>query len=131
MLNDLGRVTNGVRNAQSKAPIGGQVMASAAVMDKVIDGIGRKVLSKFPGMIGAASDVLMEKSKTKGTDAAIELLGDPDFIKNIKFLAGEHAKKAEQKIMQTKSFRNWMATLAEDEAKAINTVGFREYLLSE
>lgn len=131
VLNDLGRVTNGVRNAQSKQPVGGQLMASDAVMDKVVDGIGKNILSKMPGLVGAAADIFIEKSSSKGTDAAINLLGDPVFVKNIRLLASEQAKKAEQRIMKTKAFKEWSATLGEEELKTINTVGLKQYLTEE
>tara|TARA_R110002020_G_scaffold467655_1_gene691390 strand:+ start:23844 stop:26072 length:2229 start_codon:yes stop_codon:yes gene_type:complete len=130
-LISLGKVTNGIRNAQATAPIGGQVLAGKGVMDKIVDGIGSKFLAKLPGFIGGIVESGLKKSNTKAFDNAISLLGDPEFVKNIKFLAGNQAQKAEQKIMSSNAFKKWISTLAEDEVKAVNTVGFREYLLSD
>jgi hypothetical protein len=130
-LNALGKVTNGIRNAQAAAPIGGQVMANQAVLSRLIDGLGRRFISKLPGFIGGIAEVGLQKSKSKAFDNAIGLLGDPVFIKNIKQLASAHSEAAEKKIMKSANFKKWMSTLADDEAKTINTVGFREYLLSD
>jgi hypothetical protein len=130
-IDALGKVTNGIRNAQAKAPIGGQIMANKNVMDKVIDGIGNKFLSKLPGFLGGIIEEGVKKSQNKNMDAAIGLLGDPAFVKNIKFLASNQAEKAEKRIANSKAFKEWLKTLGEQEAKTINTVGFREYLLSE
>ncbi len=41
----MGKVTNGIRNAQAAAPVGGQVMANAGVFDKVVNGCGSEVFS--------------------------------------------------------------------------------------
>ncbi len=130
-LNALVKVTNCIRNAQATAPIGGQVLAGKGVLDKIVDGIGTKFLSKLPGFIGGIVEEGLKKSNTKAFDNAISLLGDPVFVKNIKLLASAQAEVAEKKIMKSKAFKKWMSTLASDEAKTINTVGFREYLLDE
>jgi len=130
-LNALGKVTNGIRNAQATAPIGGQVLAGKGVLDKIVDGIGSKFLAKLPGFIGGIVETGLKKSSTKAFDNAISLLGDPVFVKNIKQLASAQAEAAEKRIMKSANFKKWMSTLAEAEVETINTVGFREYLLSD
>ena len=70
-LDALGIVTNGIRNAQAAAPVGGQLMASSGVSAKVVNGVGRKILSKLPGFTGDLVQLGLDKSKSKGLDAAI------------------------------------------------------------
>ena len=94
-LDAMGKVTNGIRNAQAAAPIGGQVMASSKVLDKVVNGVAARFLTRLPGIIGDLATVGLDKSKSKNMDAALAVLGDPDFIANITALAKGQAKKAE------------------------------------
>ena len=130
-LDAMGKVTNGIRNAQAAAPVGGQVMAGAGVFDKVVNGVAQRFLTKLPGLIGDVISVGLEKSKTKGFDAAMGVLSDPDFIGNINALAKGQAKKAahlEKKLMNKKTFRDFTATLSPKEAKAIGVLGLTSWL---
>ena len=130
-LDAMGKVTNGIRNAQAAAPIGGQVMASSKVLDKVVNGVTSRFLTKLPGVIGDLATVGLDKSKSKNMDAALAVLGDPDFVKNINALAKGQAKKAEvleQKLMNKKTFRDFAATLSPKEAKAIGVLGLTSWL---
>ena len=64
-------------------------------------------------------------------DAAMAVLGDPDFVANITALAKGQAKKAallEKKLMKKKTFRDFAATLSPKEAKAIGVLGLTSWL---
>jgi len=130
-LDAMGKVTNGIRDAQAAAPIGGQVMASSKVLDKVVNGVASRFLTRLPGIVGDLATVGLDKSKSKNMDAAIAVLGDPDFVKNINALAKGQAKKAEaleRKLMNKKTFRDFAATLSPKEAKAIGVLGLTSWL---
>lgn len=130
-LDAIGKVTNGIRNAQAAAPIGGQIMASTGVVSKVIDGVGRRLLSKLPGFIGALVEVGLEKGKTKGLDSAIELLTDRNFIENINAIAKGQLKKAEkleERLMKTKKMKDFINTLPTNEATALSVLGLIPWL---
>lgn len=130
-LDALGKITNGIRSAQAAAPVGGQVMASSKVLDRVVNGIASRFLSKLPGVIGDVVSVGLDKGKSKNMDAAIAVLGDPDFVANINALAKGQAKKAanlERKLMNKKTFRDFAATLSPKEAKAISVLGLMSWL---
>ena len=125
----MGRVTNGIRNAQAASPIGGQVMASPKVLDRVVNGAASRLLTKLPGIIGDLATVGLDKSKNM--DAAMAVLGDPDFVANINALAKGQAKKAallEKKLMNKKTFRDFVATLSPKEAKQISILGLTSWL---
>ncbi len=126
-LNALGKVTNGIRNAQAAAPVGGQVMANAGVFDKVVNGVAQRFLAKLPGMIGDIVSVGLEKSKSKGFDSAMAVLGDPDFVANINAIAKGQARKAEaleRKLMKKKKTQDFINSLPVNEAKAIGVFRF-------
>jgi len=130
-LDALGKVTNGIRNAQSAAPIGGQVMANAGVLDKVVNGIANRFLTKLPGLIGDVVSAGLEKGKSKGFDAAIGVLNDPDFIANINAIAKGQARKAsmlEKRLMKKKKFQDFVNSLPTNEAKAISVLGLTSWL---
>ena len=131
-LDAMGRVTNGIRNAQAASPIGGQVMASPKVLDRVVNGVASRFLTKLPGIIGDLATVGLDKSKSKSMDAAMAVLGDPDFVANINALAKGQAKKAvllEKKLMNKKTFRDFVATLSPKEAKQISVLGLTSWLM--
>lgn len=130
-LDAMGKVTNGIRNAQAAAPVGGQVMANAGVLDKVVNGIASRFLTKLPGLIGDIVSVGLEKSKGKGLDAAMDVLNDPDFLANIAAIARGQAKKAEaleKRLMKKKKFKDFVNTLPTNEAKAISVLGLTSWL---
>ena len=130
-LEALGRVTNGIRDAQSAAPIGGQVMASANVFDQAVNGIAKRFLTKLPGVIGDIAQVGLDKGKSKNLDAALAVIGDPDFIANINALAKGQAKKAEaleRKVMNKKTFKHFASTLSPKEMKSLAAIGLIEWL---
>lgn len=130
-LDAMGKVTNGIRNAQAAAPVGGQVMASAGVLDKVVNGIAQRFLTKLPGLIGDIVSVGLEKSKGKGLDAAMDVLNDPDFIANISAIAKGQARKAEmleKRLMKKKKFQDFVNSLPTNEAKAISVLGLTSWL---
>ena len=124
-LDAMGKVTNGIRSAQAAAPVGGQVMASSKVLDKVINGVTSRFLTKLPGVIGDLANVGLEKGKSKNIDAAIAVLGDTDFVANISALAKGQNKKAamlEAKLMKKKTFKDFVTTLSPKEAKTIGVL---------
>ena len=130
-LDAMGKVTNGIRNAQASAPIGGQVMANAGVLDKVVNGIASRFLTKLPGIIGDVVSVGLEKSKGKGFDAAMDILNDPDFLANINAIAKGQARKAdmlEKRLMKKKKFKDFVNSLPTNEAKAISILGLTSWL---
>ena len=130
-LDAMGKVTNGIRNAQSAAPIGGQIMANSGVLDKVVNGVATRFLSKLPGIIGDVVSVGLEKSKGKGLDAAMEVLNDPDFLANINAIAKGQARKAEmleKRLMKKKKFKDFVNSLPTNEAKAISVLGLTSWL---
>ena len=130
-LDALGKVTNGIRKAQASAPIGGQVMASSGVLDKLANGFASRVLTKLPGFIGDIVAVGLDKSKSKGLDAALAVLNDPDFIANINAIAKGQIRKAEaleKRLMKQKKFTDYVNTLPTNEAKAISVLGFTSWL---
>jgi hypothetical protein len=133
-LDAIGRVTNGIRNAQAAAPVGGQIMASQNVFDKVVNGVAGRFLSKLPGMIGDVISVGLEKSKSKGADNAIALLSDQDFVNNIKAIAKGQSKRAdaiEKKLMRKKVFTDYVNTLPKDEAAKLSSLGLMGWLASD
>jgi hypothetical protein len=133
-LEALGRVSNGIRDAQAAAPVGGQIMASQNVFDKVVNGVAGRLLSKLPGMIGDIVSIGIDKSKSKGADNAIALLSDPDFVNNIKAIARGQAKRAdaiEKKLMRKKVFTDYLDTLPKDEAAKLSSLGLMSWLASE
>lgn len=130
-LDALGKVTNGIRNAQSAAPVGGQVMANAGVFDKVVNGVAQRFLSKLPGILGDVIEVGLEKSKSKGLDSALAVLNDPDFIANINAIAKGQAKKAEaieKRLMKKKKTKDFINSLPTNEAKALSVLGITSWL---
>lgn len=130
-LDALGKVTNGIRNAQAAAPVGGQLMASTGVASKAVNGVGRKILSKLPGFTGDLVQLGLDKSKSKGLDAAINLISDRDFISNIRDLSKGQADKAaaaERKLMKSKKMRDFINTLPTREAKALTSLGVTAWL---
>tara|TARA_R110000868_G_scaffold210375_1_gene460386 strand:+ start:21220 stop:23253 length:2034 start_codon:yes stop_codon:yes gene_type:complete len=130
-LEALGRVTNGIRDAQSAAPIGGQVMASSSVFDQAVNGIAKRFLTKLPGVIGDIAQVGLDKGKSKNLDAALAVIGDPDFIANINALAKGQVKKAEaleRKIMNKKTFKHFASTLSPKEMKSLAAIGLIEWI---
>lgn len=130
-LDALGKVTNGIRNAQASAPIGGQVMANAGVLDKVVNGVANRFLTKLPGIIGDVVSAGLEKGKSKGLDAAIDVLNDPDFIANINAIAKGQTRKAEaleKRLMKKKKFQDFINTLPTNEAKALSILGLTSWL---
>ncbi|QDP67497.1 MAG: putative DNA transfer protein [Prokaryotic dsDNA virus sp.] len=130
-LDAMGKVTNGIRNAQAAAPVGGQVMANAGVLDKVVNGVASRFLTKLPGIIGDVVSVGLEKSKGKGFDAAMDVLNDPDFLANIQALSKGQARKAaelEKRLMKKKKFKDFVNTLPANEAKAISVLGLTSWL---
>ncbi len=130
-LDAMGKVTNGIRNAQAAAPVGGQVMANASVFDKVVNGVAQRFLAKLPGMIGDVVSIGLEKSKSKGFDSAMAVLGDPDFIANINAIAKGQARKAEaleRKLMKKKKTQDFINSLPANEAKAIGVLGLTSWL---
>lgn len=130
----LGRVSNGIRNAQAAAPIGGQIMASRNVFDKVVNGVASRFLAKLPGVIGDVVSVGLDKSKSKGADNAVALLSDPDFVKNIEAIAKGQAKKAEaleKKLMRKKAFTDYVNTLPKEEAAQLTSLGLMGWLASD
>jgi hypothetical protein len=132
-LEALGRVSNGIRDAQAAAPVGGQIMASQNVFDKVVNGVAGRLLSKLPGMIGDIVSIGIDKSKSKGADNAIALLSDPDFVNNIKAIAKGQAKRAdaiEKKLMRKKVFTDYLDTLPKDEAAKLSSIGLMGWLAS-
>lgn len=130
-LDALGKVTNGIRDAQNAAPVGGQVMAASGVLDKLTNGIAKRFLTKLPGVIGDIVTVGLEKSKSKGFDKAMSVLNDPDFIANINAIAQGQIKKSEmleKKLMRKKKFKDFVQTLPANEAKAISVLGLTSWL---
>tara|TARA_R110000765_G_scaffold111260_4_gene202975 strand:- start:1851 stop:3959 length:2109 start_codon:yes stop_codon:yes gene_type:complete len=130
-LDAMGKVTNGIRNAQAAAPVGGQVMASSKVLDKVVNGVASRFLTRLPGIVGDLATVGLDKSKSKNMDAALAVLGDPDFVANISALAKGQAKKAamlEKRLMNKKTFKHFASTLSPKEAKAIGVLGLTSWL---
>lgn len=130
-LDAMGKVTNGIRNAQAAAPVGGQIMANAGVFDKVVNGVAQRFLAKLPGMIGDVVSIGLEKSKSKGFDSAMAVLGDPDFIANINAIAKGQVKKAEaleRKLMKKKKTQEFINSLPANEAKAIGVLGLTSWL---
>ncbi len=130
-LDAMGKVANGIRNAQAAAPVGGQVMASTKVLDKVVNGFASRFLSKLPGMVGDLVTVGLDKSKSKNMDAALAVIGDPDFVANISALAKGRRKKAEaleRNIMNKKSFKDFASTLSPKEMKTIGVLGLTSWL---
>ncbi len=130
-LEALGKVTNSIRDSQSAAPVGGQVMAAPGVMDKVVNGIATRFLAKMPGMIGDIVEAGLDKSKSKGMDAALGVLSDPNFIANINAIAKGQAKKAdmfEAKLMKSKKMKDFINTLPSKEAKALSVLGITSWL---
>jgi hypothetical protein len=130
-LDALGKVTNGIRSAQAAAPVGGQVMANAGVFDKVVNGVEQRFLTKLPGLIGDVVSVGLEKSKSKGFDAAMNVLNDPDFIGNINAIAKGQARKAEaleKRLMKKKKTKDFINSLPTKEAKAISVLGLTSWL---
>lgn len=130
-LDALAKVSNGIRNAQAAAPIGGQVMANAGVFDKVVNGVANRFLSKLPGFIGDIVEVGLDKSKSKGIDSALAVLNDPEFIANINAIAKGQTRKAEaieRSLMKKKKFKDFVNTLPTNEAKAISVLGLTSWL---
>ena len=130
-LDSLGKVTNGIRNAQAASPVGGQVMANAGVFDKVVNGVAQRFLAKLPGMIGDVVSLGLEKSKSKGFDAAMNVLNDPDFIGNINAIAKGQTRKAEaleKRLMKKKKTKDFINSLPTNEAKAISVLGLTSWL---
>ena len=130
-LDALGKVTNGIRNAQAAAPVGGQVMANAGVFSKVTNGIANRFLSKLPGVIGDIVSVGLEKGKSKGFDSAMAVLNDPDFIANVGAIARGQVKKAEaleKRLIKKKKYKDFINTLPTKEAKAISVLGLTSWL---
>lgn len=130
-LDALGKVTNGIRNAQSAAPIGGQVMANTGVFDKVTNGIAKRFLAKMPGILGDVVEAGLEKGKSKGFDNAMAVLGDPDFTANLKALAAGQARKAEileKKLLKKKKTQDFINSLPTKEAKAVSVLGIASWL---
>jgi len=130
-LDAMGKVTNGIRNAQAAAPVGGQIMANAGVLDKVVNGVASRFLTKLPGIIGDVVSVGLEKSKGKGFDAAMDVLNDPDFLANINAIAKGQARKAdmlEKRLMKKKKFKDFVNSLPANEAKAISILGLTSWL---
>ncbi len=133
-LDDLARVTNGIREAQAAAPIGGQIMAAQGVFDKVTNGFAKKVLTRLPGMIGDVVDVGLERSKTKGAQNAIDLVSDPDFVRSLKVLAKGQADKAakiEKSLMRKQKFQNFVKTLPVKEGRQLRNLGLIGWLMKE
>lgn len=132
-LDAMGKVTNGIRNAQAAAPVGGQVMANSNVFNKVANGVAERFLTKLPGIIGDIAQAGIDKGKSKGIDKALAVLSDPDFIANISALAKGQQKKAlmiEKKIMMKKTFRDFASTLSPSEVKKLVVLGFVGWLSS-
>ena len=130
-LEAMGKVTNGIRNAQAAAPVGGQIMANAGVLDKVVNGVASRFLTKLPGIIGDVVSVGLEKSKGKGFDAAMDVLNDPDFLANINAIAKGQTRKAdmlEKRLMKKKKFKDFVNSLPVNEAKAISILGLTSWL---
>lgn len=130
-LDALAKVSNGIRNAQAAAPVGGQVMANAGVFDKVVNGVASRFLSKLPGFIGDIVEVGLDKSKSKGIDSALAVLNDPEFIANINAIAKGQTRKAEaieRSLMKKKKFKDFVNTLPTNEAKAISVLGLTSWL---
>lgn len=133
-LDALGKVSNGIRDAQAAAPVGGQIMASQGVFDKVVNGFSRRVLSRLPGMIGDLVEVGLDKSKSKGIDAATDLLSDPDFVRGMQALAKGETKKAEaieRRLMRSKKMKDFSSTLTSNEASALQGLGLMGWLASD
>lgn len=133
-LDDLAKVTNGIREAQAAAPIGGQIMAAQGVFDKVTNGFSQKVLSRLPGMIGDLVDVGLERAKTKGVQNAIDLVSDPDFVRSLKTLAKGQADKAakiERSLMRKQKFQDFVNTLPTQEAAQLRNLGLIGWMMSD
>ena len=132
-IDSLAKVANGIRDAQAAAPVGGQIMAAQGVFDKVTNGFTNRVLTKLPGVIGDLASVGLEKSKSKGTDSAIALFSDPDFVRSIKAIAKGQEKKAnalEANLMRTNKAKDFISTLTPQEAESLSGLGLMGWLSS-
>lgn len=130
-LEALGKVSDSIRKAQDAAPIGGQIMASQGVLDKLAKGFAQRFLTRVPMLIGEIIQVGLDKSKSKGFDNALAVLNDPDFVANINAIAKGQAKKAaalEKKLMKKKKMKDFLNTLPANEAKAISVLGLTSWL---
>ena len=106
-------------------------MASVGVLDKVVNGVASRFLTKLPGMIGDIISVGLEKSKSKGFDNAMAVLNDPDFLANINAIAKGQTRKAdalEKSLMKKKKFKDFVNSLPTNEAKAISVLGLTSWL---
>ena len=133
-IDSMGKVSNNVRNSMSQAPVGGQVMAAPGVLDKVMDGIGEKFLSKLPGMLGGAVKAGLDKSKNEGSEKAMKMLSSPEFSASIKALAQGQAKKAaalEKKFIKTQAYKGFLKTLSKQGQILIAKQGFMNWLKSD
>ncbi len=93
--------------------------------------MAQRFLAKLPGMIGDVVSIGLEKSKSKGLDSAMAVLGDPDFIANINAIAKGQVKKAEaleRKLMKKKKTQDFINSLPANEAKAIGVLGLTSWL---
>ena len=139
-LDAMGKVTNNIRNAMAQAPVGGQVMATPGVLNKIMDGISKKILvgvvSKVPGLgiIGDVTEAGLKQGKDKGAEEAMKVLSSPEFVNSIKALAQGQAKKSkalETKLLNRNEAKQWLKTLSKQEQILIGKQGLIEWLGSD
>lgn len=133
-LDALGDVANGIRKARESEITTGRLMASPTVISGLTDAIGENFLSKLPGFIGKTVAGTMKEAKSAPEKAAMELLSDPLFIKNIKALAAGQAKKAqeyERQLMRKREFREFAGSLSQEQLRALTLSGLNQWLTEE
>ena len=139
-LDAMGKVTNSVRNAMAQAPVGGQVMATPGVLNKLMDGISKKLLvgivSKIPGLgiVGDITEAGLKQGKEKGAEKAMSVLSSPEFISTIKAVSQGQAKKAkalEAKLLNRNEAKEWLKSLSKQEQILIGKQGLIEWLGSD
>lgn len=131
LLDAMGVRINGLRNAISKQITTGRVATAPGALQNFVDGFGKSFISFIPDKLRALGGMGLSKIQDQRAEAAMRLLSDPNFIKDIKLLVTEQADAAERRIVRRAAYKNWLGSLGQAASGTIARVGLREYLINE
>lgn len=105
-LDDIAKVTEGVRRAQKKEITTGRLTANPSVAAKSLNLAIKSAMALTPGMIAEGGRMLLDSSGKRPEVEALKVLTNPDFIRAVSAIAEGNAKKAkayENKVRATKA----------------------------
>lgn len=113
-LDDIAKVTEGVRRAKTKEITTGRLLANPGIGGKAVNLAINSAIAKLGGVFTEGAKIIADSAGKRPETEALKVLTNPDFIRAATAIAEGNAKKAqayERKVKATKSGKQVLGKL--------------------